>query len=106
MVEDLYVACNWLTATQNSRSKQVDGRNRESAIAARIAELHDRLGGLIKNRASAGNRRPPYKIDGRKPSVLTPLGEAPAFSSAGRSPCLPPFTTSLMGSILGSLREA
>lgn len=49
MVEELYVACNWLMATQNSRSKQVDGRNRESAIAARIAELHERLGGLIKN---------------------------------------------------------
>jgi hypothetical protein len=48
MVEDLYAACNWLTTTQNSRSKQVDGRNRESAIAARIAELHERLGGLIK----------------------------------------------------------
>jgi len=48
IVEDLYVACNWLTSTQNSRCKQADGRNRESAIAARIAELHDRFGGLIK----------------------------------------------------------
>jgi hypothetical protein len=48
LVEELYVACNWLTSTQNSRCKQADGRNRESAIAARIAELHDRLGGLIK----------------------------------------------------------
>jgi hypothetical protein len=48
LVEELYVACNWLMTTQNSRSKQVDGHDRESAIAARIAELHDRLGGLIK----------------------------------------------------------
>ena len=48
IVEELYAACNWLTATQNSHCRQVDGRNRESAIAARIAELHDRLGGLIK----------------------------------------------------------
>lgn len=48
IVEELYAACNWLMTTQNLRSKQADGRNRESAIAARIAELHDRLGGLIK----------------------------------------------------------
>jgi len=48
VVEDIYVACNWLIATQNSRGRQADGRNRESAIAARMAELHDRLGGLIK----------------------------------------------------------
>ncbi len=49
IVDELYVACKWLTTAQNARSKQLDGRSRESAIAARIAELHDRLGGLIKN---------------------------------------------------------
>jgi hypothetical protein len=48
VVEELYAACNWLMTNQNARSKQADGRNRESAIASRIAELHDRLGGLIK----------------------------------------------------------
>lgn len=48
IVDELYIACNWLMTTQNTRSKQADGRSRESAIAARIAELHDRLGGLIK----------------------------------------------------------
>jgi hypothetical protein len=48
VVEDIFLACNWLAATQNSRCRQADGRNRESAIAARMAELHDRLGGLLK----------------------------------------------------------
>lgn len=48
VVEELYTACNWLMTNQKSRSKQADGRNQESAIASRIAELHDRLGGLIK----------------------------------------------------------
>src|SRR5690348_6795111 len=30
LVEDIYVACNWLMTTQNSRCQRADGRNRES----------------------------------------------------------------------------
>jgi hypothetical protein len=52
LVEELCQACNWLTTTQALRGNESSGRRRESAIATRIAELHDRMGGLIK--------RPPH----------------------------------------------
>lgn len=52
LVEELCQACNWLTTTQALRGNEFSEPRRESAIATRIAELHDRMGGLIK--------RPPH----------------------------------------------
>jgi hypothetical protein len=46
---DLRVACNWLAKTLTPiADNEQECRTRESAIAMRILELRDRLGGLIK----------------------------------------------------------
>lgn len=47
-VDELYDACNWLTTAQSPLVPEQQAPPRESAIAARIVELHDRFGGLIK----------------------------------------------------------
>ena len=45
-LDELCVACNWLTMTMFATPKSVSAE--ENVIAARILELSDRLGGFIK----------------------------------------------------------
>jgi hypothetical protein len=44
-IDDLQAACDWLIAEQNPN---VEIRSENSAIAMRILDLYDRMGGLIK----------------------------------------------------------
>jgi hypothetical protein len=46
-VDELYAACNWLVTAQASSDAPIQ-RSGDSAIATRMLELHNRLGGLIK----------------------------------------------------------
>ena len=45
-LDELCVACNWLTMAMSAAPKTV--RAEENAIAARILELRDRVGGFIR----------------------------------------------------------